>query len=232
MDRDFNKNASKNKTYGFSVVPEQVEKKILESLSRKFMGHTFLDDVLNERAIKNCEWAKLLKKDTEAKNHLPLRNFEIDIKIKRVIFNDPATIVIFEDGSKSIVKVHNEVYDKEKGLAMALLKKIQGNTGKYYDVFKKWIPKEPEIEEVSLIESMIRATEKLSKMFKVIPEQLELSAEQHLEQVEVQPLIEETETKNWVKVLDEVVENEAAAEKVKIAAIKPAELLDGNDVKP
>lgn len=60
--------------------------------------------------------------------------------IKKVIFNDPATIVIWDDGTKTIVKSDNEQYDPEKGLAMAISKKALGNKGNYYETFKKWLP--------------------------------------------------------------------------------------------
>jgi Zn/Cd-binding protein ZinT len=60
-------------------------------------------------------------------------------KIERVIFNDPATIVFWKDGTKTIVKANNEKFDKEKGLAMAICKKYFGNNGYYYDVFKEFI---------------------------------------------------------------------------------------------
>ena len=42
-------------------------------------------------------------------------------KIKDVIFNDPATIVFWEDGGKTVVQCQNgEEFDPEKGLAMAI----------------------------------------------------------------------------------------------------------------
>ena len=59
--------------------------------------------------------------------------------INRVVFNDPATIVIWNDGSKTVVKASNEPFDPEKGLAMAIAKKALGNKGNYYKVFKKYI---------------------------------------------------------------------------------------------
>ena len=55
-------------------------------------------------------------------------------KIKRVIFSDPATIVFWEDGTKTVVKAHNEDFDPEKGLAMAVCKRLYGD--KYHRVFK------------------------------------------------------------------------------------------------
>ena len=56
--------------------------------------------------------------------------------IKNVIFNPPATIVFWTDGTKTVVKAHGEEFDPEKGLAMAISKKTLG-TG-YYPEIKKW----------------------------------------------------------------------------------------------
>lgn len=71
--------------------------------------------------------------------------------IKKVIFNDPATIVIWADDTKTVVKASNESFDPEKGLAMAISKKVLGNKGNYFNEFKKWIPKvEDEPKEVNL----------------------------------------------------------------------------------
>ena len=59
--------------------------------------------------------------------------------IKKVIFNAPATIVFWEDGTKTVVKADEEDYDPEKGLAMAIAKKSYGNKGNYFNIFKKWL---------------------------------------------------------------------------------------------
>ena len=64
-------------------------------------------------------------------------------RIKKVIFNDPAAIVFWSDGTKTVVKCgNNDAFDLEKGLAMAISKKFFDNMGYYYDVFKKWLPKD------------------------------------------------------------------------------------------
>lgn len=61
--------------------------------------------------------------------------------IKKVYFKDPVTVVLWEDGSKTIVRRdERDTYDPEKALAMAFAKKALGNKGNYYNVFKKWIP--------------------------------------------------------------------------------------------
>lgn len=74
--------------------------------------------------------------------------------IKNVIFNPPATIVFWSDGTKTVVKAkESETYDSEKGLAMAISKKALGNRGNYYNAFSKWITKdEVENEEDEIVE--------------------------------------------------------------------------------
>lgn len=61
------------------------------------------------------------------------------LAIKDVIFNDPATIILWTDGTKTVVKAVNEPFDKEKGLSMAIAKKFFGNKGNYYNNLKKWL---------------------------------------------------------------------------------------------
>lgn len=69
-------------------------------------------------------------------------------QIKNVIFNNPATIVFWTDNTKTVVKCGPyDRYDPEKGLAMAFCKKMMGNRGNYYNVFKKWLPEESETME-------------------------------------------------------------------------------------
>lgn len=66
-------------------------------------------------------------------------------KIKNVIFNDPATIVFWSDGTKTVVKCgKDDTFDPEKGLAMAISKYFFDNAGYFNDVFKKWIPRKGE----------------------------------------------------------------------------------------
>lgn len=46
------------------------------------------------------------------------------LEIEKIIYNNPATIVWFADGEKIVVKAHNEEFDKEKGVAMAIARKL------------------------------------------------------------------------------------------------------------
>ena len=87
--------------------------------------------------------------------------------ITNVIFNNPATIVFWSDGTKTVVKCdERDEFDPEKGLAMAICKKYFGG-GFYNDIFKKWIPKEetPKIEIDGQI-TMTDITEKFEKLAK------------------------------------------------------------------
>lgn len=78
--------------------------------------------------------------------HYDIRRF-----IKKVKFNPPATIVFWTDNTKTVVKCKGEDYDPEKGLAMCISKKVLGDRGNYYEVFKKWLPKEDDSDVVQKV---------------------------------------------------------------------------------
>lgn len=68
-----------------------------------------------------------------------LKGSNILDQIDRVIFNNPATIIIWADGSKTVVKAQDgEPFDQEKGLMACVMKKITGNKGTFNNTLKKW----------------------------------------------------------------------------------------------
>lgn len=76
-------------------------------------------------------------------------------EIKKVIFSGPATIILWEDGTKTVVKCgEDEMFDPEKGMAMAIAKKALGNKGKYYDTFKPWLDAYYEAEANAIVNPM------------------------------------------------------------------------------
>ena len=93
------------------------------------------------KKIGSIEFDKLCRYDKVKPNWLA---------IDKVVFNAPATIVFWKDGTKTIVKCgDNEVFDPEKGLAMAITKKAFGNQGNYYNQIKKLLPKDyVKLEEI------------------------------------------------------------------------------------
>lgn len=106
--------------------------------------------------IKNGSYIKVPSPKQKAMN-----------SITKVIFNNPVTIVLWSDGTKTVVKCdERDEFDPEKGLAMAICKKHFGG-GFYNDIFKKWIPKEetPDIEIDGQI-TMTDIAEKFEKFAK------------------------------------------------------------------
>lgn len=72
-------------------------------------------------------------------------------EIKRVIFHEPATIVFWNDRTKTVVKcMDGELFDEEKGIAMAFMKKLYGKG--YMNKIRKHIPVRISIEEVENVE--------------------------------------------------------------------------------
>ena len=83
----------------------------------------------------------MVRKDTGVELECHLENF-----IEKVIFNDPATIIIWKDGTKTVVKTQEgDTFDPMVGMAMCIAKKAMGNQGNYFEEFKKWC--EPWYEE-------------------------------------------------------------------------------------
>ena len=61
-------------------------------------------------------------------------------EIKNVIFNDPATIVFWSDGTKTVVKcMKGKEFNTWDGLAMAICKKLFGK--KFKKTFRTWCGK-------------------------------------------------------------------------------------------
>ena len=111
--------------------------------------------------IKNGSYIKVPSPKQKAMN-----------SITNVIFNNPATIVFWSDGTKTVVKCdERDEFDPEKGLAMAICKKHFGG-GFYNDIFKKWIPEEDapviEIDGQITMDDIAEKFEKLAKAAKSV----------------------------------------------------------------
>lgn len=86
----------------------------------------------------------------------PKNSFEI----KKVHFNDPATVVIWADGTKTVVKCGEEdIYDPQTGLLMCIAKKAFGNNGKFNDILREWVP-----EEVNAVDAAVNAFEAFANL--------------------------------------------------------------------
>ena len=88
-------------------------------------------------------------------------NFISVHKVKRVIFNPPATIIMWSDNTKSVVKCQDgEPFDPEKGFVLAYLKKLLGNDNTFNKEIHKWVKYEEPVEE----KNEPLTTEELMKM--------------------------------------------------------------------
>lgn len=71
-------------------------------------------------------------------------------KIKKVIFNNPATIIIWSDKSKTVVKcMEGDTWDPEKGFMAAYLTKILGQK-RFHSELKKHVKPQVEMERESI----------------------------------------------------------------------------------
>ena len=71
------------------------------------------------------------------------------VYITKVIYNNPATIVFWSDGIKSVSKCSGEdVYEPQVGLLIATLKRFSNTAGKLYD---DWHPEFERSSKMSVI---------------------------------------------------------------------------------
>lgn len=88
-----------------------------------------------DRAIYTAMAIDYSRQSTERaeKNNI-VRLGMCNVNIRKVIFNDPATVVLWSDGTKTVVKCGpDDIFDKEKGLAMAIVKKMAGNDSRFHN---------------------------------------------------------------------------------------------------
>lgn len=93
-----------------------------------------------DRAIYTAMAIDYSRQSTERAEKNDIVRFGMcNVNIRKVIFNAPATVVLWSDGTKTVVKCGpDDIFDKEKGLAMAIVKKMAGNDSRFHKVFKKW----------------------------------------------------------------------------------------------
>lgn len=118
-------------------------------------------------------------------------NLSAGVHITDVIFNDPATIVFWSDGTKTVVKCcEDDVFDEEKGLTMAICKKTMGSDERFHKVLKKYC--KPENKSIPLLSSHAsRIEEERLQIFEGIADWYRIAAEAS-EKCDV-----ETAIKNW-----------------------------------
>lgn len=62
--------------------------------------------------------------------------YNSSLAVERIIVNGPALVVFWKNGDKTVVKCHDEDFDIEKGIAMALAKRVWGSRNKMNKLIK------------------------------------------------------------------------------------------------
>jgi len=145
--------------YALSFVPCRLSIKKVEHCGKEG-EHMYIDDSIYEKALKYCATDVSSVPDI-------YRNFRVTPE--RVIYNDPATIVFWKDGTKTVVKcMEGDMYNPEVGLAMCVCKKLYGS--KYHKFFRYYAPQESEPKETGKTASLDEAYEKLHEMVRDVLE--------------------------------------------------------------
>jgi hypothetical protein len=146
------------------VMPKDIDKVIIRTKDgREFEGE-----------VKRSEYTpgpfgRVGYSDLTVRTEAPARTGQFGIK--NVIFNNPATIVYWDDDTRTIVYCNDnvklvkkvvdgkeievakpmkaETYSEEVGLAMAIAKKHYGNSGAYNNIFREYIPGMKEREKAA-----------------------------------------------------------------------------------
>lgn len=100
----------------------------------------FRDYKIDFTITGDCNPKELTTMITKIQDNPTLLVDNIIPEIKDVKFYaNKATVVFWEDNTKTTVVCQDgDIFDKEKGLAMACCKKIYGNKGYFNDIFKKF----------------------------------------------------------------------------------------------
>lgn len=132
----------------------------------KCIGEKFA--VAFEKATVNQDFTdmvKTLKEDIALSLIDKLPRF----RIRRVVFNEPATIVFWADGTKTVVKCQeDDVFMPETGIALCYMKKLFNNKGNYNEILKKWSEQyydEDEQEEVNLPKAIMDTIYNLTQIY-------------------------------------------------------------------
>lgn len=91
------------------------------------------------RVLDNLDFSALEDAERELNRRVAPKSFLP--AVKSVIYNNPATIVMWDDGTKTVVKCRGgDTYSPHIGLAMCVTKKAMGNRKGYDSLFANWLP--------------------------------------------------------------------------------------------
>ena len=100
-----------------------------------------------EREVKEAELRKT-----------QIQNKRLRAMVKKVIFSGDRTIIMWNDGTKTVTQCHElDAYDKEKGILACMAKKLYKNTNLFNEVVRAYVPEETGMsseKQVSIAETI------------------------------------------------------------------------------
>lgn len=86
-----------------------------------------------------------------------------EIYITRVVYNDPATIVFWNDGTKTVAKAHgNDYYSPDIGLMICCFKKLTSGSA-LKSLISDWVPDSTEFNQSDSVSRNISDVRKMHK---------------------------------------------------------------------
>lgn len=97
-----------------------------------------INNIINDIFGFNIDHVDLRPLERKTSKQESLRKVYLMPNVKRVLFRDPATVVWFTDGTKSVaICGHGDTYDKETGIAICICKRMFGSQD-YRKLMDKW----------------------------------------------------------------------------------------------
>lgn len=132
---------------------KDVAEQIAQNENNRIYDDEYLSILLKDNVKEHIKKSHELFEEKKRETYRAEINAFIDA-IDRIIFNDRTTIVFWKNGDKTIVTCQEgEEFDKEKAVALCIIKYIFGNIGYYNEIFKaieeKSTPKKEKKEKQS-----------------------------------------------------------------------------------
>lgn len=133
------------------------KEKLMEQTVKVAVSRNGTGGIMTHDPIFDAEFMARVELENKIGNmRLDLKKERDKYAIDKIIFNPPATVVIWKDGEKTIVKCgEDEVFDHEIGVAMCYMKRIFGSRSAFKRTVKEYLPKpkeEPKREAMSFEE--------------------------------------------------------------------------------
>lgn len=120
------------------------DKSDIENIEEASKGGFVYADGFNAKDVANRMYAIIGRGSGKTQYGLELAKaysgYYYRFQPKKIIFNGPATIILWDDGTKTVVKCQDgDTFDKEKGIALCFMKKSLGNRSNFNKIFKKYL---------------------------------------------------------------------------------------------